>query len=217
MFLFTYKCMRWMVLDRLFRKCFSHRTVRRYTQQHQNNRLLSHQKFYRQRRFRVQISTGPGLWSSSSLSHSFSMQFLYGSTDDRRWAMAVVMLDAGSSIRAVARSLVRSPDTIWEFLKKSMRTGIVMHDNKFWANRSTNARTDRCLIRLVRGNLIMPVRLLWKVKEIEEVNSRVPKPWDAALRRQLYVFEDSKNQRSKSVVDTRCLPKEVCDAANHSK
>lgn len=67
----------------------------------------------------------------------------------------------GSSMRVVARFFVRSPNTIWKLLRKSIRTMTVLHGNKLRAEFSTTARADRRLIRLVRG--IQWCLLLWFV------------------------------------------------------
>ena len=81
-------------------------------------------------------------------------------TDGERWR-AIGMLEAGGSIRAVARHMGRSLDTI----RKLLMEGSVSHASIGRRRpRSTTARADRRLIRLVRGNPTMPatlLRLMW--------------------------------------------------------
>ena len=85
-------------------------------------------------------------------------------TDGERWR-AIGMLDAGMSIRDVARTVGRSHKAIRKLLIKTRATGSVSHASSGRPRRRcTNLRADRRLIRPVRGNPTMPatlLRLMW--------------------------------------------------------
>lgn len=86
-------------------------------------------------------------------------------TDAERWR-ALGMVEAGMSIRAVARQFGRNHKTIRKLLSKSRETGSVAHANQGRRGhlRSTTARADRRLLRTVRGRPTLPatlLRLMW--------------------------------------------------------
>ena len=86
-------------------------------------------------------------------------------SNGERWR-AIGMLDAGCSIRAVARRMGRSHTAIRKLRIKLQRTGDVARprDGPPGRRRCTTMRADRRLIRLVRRNPTMPatlLRLLW--------------------------------------------------------
>lgn len=87
-------------------------------------------------------------------------------TDAERWR-AVGMLEAGCTLRTVANHFGRSPSTVLRLLQKSRATGSVAHARKgtvLHQLRSTTARADRRLLRIVRGNPTLPatlLRLMW--------------------------------------------------------
>lgn len=83
-------------------------------------------------------------------------------TEAERWR-AIGMLEAGISAREVARRFGRSNSTISSLLLKSRATGSVANANRGRRRleiRSTSARADRRLLRIVRGNPKMPATLL---------------------------------------------------------
>ena len=102
----------------------------------------------------------------STLILSFSLQTMVRQMNDgERWR-AIRMLNAGRSIRAVARAMGRSPETIKKLLVKTRASDSVSHASRDQHRRRlTTARADRRLIRLVRGNPSMPAtlfRLMWE-------------------------------------------------------
>ena len=75
------------------------------------------------------------------------------------------MMKAGMSYRSVARYFNRSHTTIRSLWIKTANTGTVRHGGCGVNRRHTTARADRRLVRMVRGNPMMPAtlsRLLWK-------------------------------------------------------
>lgn len=99
-----------------------------------------------------------------SLFLSLTLVMVRQMTDGERWR-AIGMLDAGMSIRDVARTVGRSHTAIRKLLIKTRATGSVSHASSGRPRRRcTNVRADRRLIRLVRGNPTMPatlLRLMW--------------------------------------------------------
>lgn len=81
-------------------------------------------------------------------------------TDGERWR-AIGMIDAGLSIREVARRFGRSHSAIRMLCVKSRETGSVAHRGKERHDlRSTTVRANRRLLRIVKGNPKLPATLL---------------------------------------------------------
>lgn len=85
---------------------------------------------------------------------------------DLERARAIGMLDAGMSIRAVARQIGRSHTAIRKLQIKCRETGSVAHATRGLRlnMRSTTRRADRRLLRMVKGSPTLPatlLRLMW--------------------------------------------------------
>jgi transposase len=110
-------------------------------------------------------------------------------TTAERWR-AIGMLESGMSIRAVAGRFGRSPETIRKLLVKSRETGSVVHASTGNHRlRSTTARADRRLLRIVKGSPTLPatlLRLMWgersrrgNILSAQTIRRRI---WKAGLR-----------------------------------
>lgn len=113
----------------------------------------------------IKAATLISQFSCTLLDHILHFEMVRQMTDAERWR-AIGMLNAGMAIRAVALQLGRSHTAIRKLLMKTRETGSVTHASRGSQHhlRSTTARADRRLLRMVRGCPTLPatlLRLMW--------------------------------------------------------